>query len=53
MSELDESRQNYILNHIENKQVFITCCDPNTVQKAKEGRFFHIENGKLTEKKEK
>ena len=30
MSELDISRQDYILNHIKDWQGFITCCDANT-----------------------
>lgn len=47
MSELDLSRQDYILNNIENRQVFITCCDPNTVLRLCEGKTFHIENGKV------
>lgn len=47
MSELDEGRQDYILNHIKNWQVFITCCDANTVLRLKQGKTFHIENGKL------
>lgn len=47
MSELDESRQDYILNHIKEWQVFITCCDANTVLRLKEGKTFHIQNGGL------
>lgn len=47
MSELDMSRQDYILNHIKNWQVFITCCDANTVLRLKEGKTFHIKNGGL------
>ncbi|MCM1285428.1 MAG: DNA replication/repair protein RecF [Acetobacter sp.] len=47
MSELDISRQDYILNHIKNWQVFITCCDANTVLRLKKGKTFHIENGGL------
>lgn len=47
MSELDESRQDYILNHIKDWQVFITCCDADTVLRLKQGKTFHIENGKL------
>lgn len=46
MSELDEKRQDYILNHIKNWQVFITCCDPATVLRLKQGKTFHINNGK-------
>ncbi len=45
MSELDISRQDYILNHIKDWQVFITCCDANTVLRLKKGRTFHIQNG--------
>lgn len=47
MSELDEGRQDYILNHIKDWQVFITCCDPASVLRLKQGKTFHIENGKL------
>ncbi len=47
MSELDISRQDYILNHIKNWQVFITCCDPNTIKNLKEGKSFEIEKGRL------
>lgn len=45
MSELDISRQDYILNHIKNWQVFITCCDANTILRLKKGKTFHIKNG--------
>jgi DNA replication and repair protein RecF len=47
MSELDEKRQDYILNHIKNWQVFITCCDKETILRLKNGKTFHIENGKI------
>lgn len=47
MSELDINRQDYILNSINGRQVFITCCDPNTVLRLCEGRAFHIENGRV------
>ena len=46
MSELDSQRQNYILNHIQNSQVFITCCEPTPALK-KEGKFFSVKNGLL------
>lgn len=49
MSELDEKRQDYILNHIKDWQVFITCCDKETILRLKNGRTFHIENGSLAE----
>ncbi|MGN1442938.1 MAG: DNA replication/repair protein RecF [Acutalibacteraceae bacterium] len=46
MSELDESRQNYILNHIKDWQVFITCCDPGSVKNLKDGKAIRIKDGK-------
>ena len=49
MSELDEKRQDYILNHIKDLQVFITCCDKETVLRLKKGKTFHIANGALSE----
>ena len=45
MSELDEKRQDYILNHISGRQVFITCCDPSTVPRLNYGNIFTVENG--------
>ena len=47
MSELDEKRQDYILNHIKNRQVFITCCDKETILRLKKGKTFHINKGSL------
>lgn len=49
MSELDESRQNYILNSISDRQVFITCCDKETVKRLGDGKRFEILNGKVRE----
>ena len=45
MSELDVSRQDYILNHIEGWQVFITCCEPSSALRATAGRVFQIKQG--------
>ena len=45
MSELDENRQNYILNHIRNLQSFITCCDTSNFKNLKEGKIIKIKNG--------
>ena len=47
MSELDAGRQDYILNHINGWQVFITCCEPSTVLRMCGGKTFHIESGKI------
>lgn len=45
MSELDYSRQDYVLNKIKDWQVFITCCDKNAVLNLKKGKCFKMENG--------
>ncbi len=47
MSELDVNRQDYILNHIKDWQVFITCCEPSTVLRLCKGKTFEISNGGL------
>ena len=47
MSELDSGRQDFILNHIKNRQVFITCCDPAPVFSASGGKKFEIVNGNI------
>ena len=49
MSELDPSRQEYILNHIKGWQVLITCCEPDVVNRLKEGKTIKIKNGKIEE----
>lgn len=48
MSELDQSRQDYLLNHIHGWQVFITCCDPAAVGRLEGGAVFQVEQGKLS-----
>lgn len=45
MSELDMSRRDYLLNHLDGRQVFITCCDPETVRLMETGRGFYVEKG--------
>ncbi len=49
MSELDEGRQTFILNYLDNWQVFITCCDPSTLLRSKKGKAFEVINGKIKE----
>ena len=49
MSELDLSRQDYLLNHIKGWQVFITCCDPNTIKSLNKGKIFKMSDGVLSE----
>ena len=49
MSELDEKRQTFILNYLDNRQVFITCCEPSTLLRKEKGKIFEIKNGKAEE----
>ena len=47
MSELDASRQEYILNRAKNWQVFLTCCEPASLMRMTKGKTFYMENGVL------
>lgn len=47
MSELDEKRQDYVLNNIKDRQVFLTCCDPSQVIRLCGGKSFLIKGGAL------
>ena len=49
MSELDPDRQAFILNHIKNWQVFLTCCDHANIKPLKEGKVFTVVGGKIKE----
>ena len=45
MSELDPTRQDFILNHIKDMQSFLTCCDDGNVKNLIAGKKFIIKNG--------
>lgn len=47
LSELDNRRQDYLLNKTENYQVFITCCEESNKQQLKNGRIFKIDKGRV------
>ena len=47
MSELDESRRKYLLNHLEGKQVIITCCDTGAFGGMEDGCVFKMNAGTL------
>lgn len=49
MSELDEGRQKYILNYLNNWQVFITCCDPSQLLRSEKGKTFEVSGGRINE----
>ena len=48
LSELDSARQDYLLNRMAGRQVFITCCEPTPVLRLRGGRVFRMERGILT-----
>jgi DNA replication and repair protein RecF len=47
MSELDPLRRDYILNHIENRQVFLTCCEPEEILAKTSAEVFRMKEGKI------
>lgn len=51
LSELDNIRRDYVLNHIEKSQVFITCCNINDLSSLNGGKAWETENGTFTELK--
>lgn len=47
LSELDEKRQEFVLNRIEGGQVFLTCCGEEQAGLLRGGRVFHVKQGEL------
>lgn len=47
LSELDSSRQDFLLNELTDCQVFITCCEESNKEQLKKGKVFHIKNGEV------
>ncbi|MDP4152110.1 MAG: DNA replication and repair protein RecF, partial [Bacillota bacterium] len=47
-SELDKSRQNYILKKIKDRQVILTSCDKGKYRSLKDSAFFKMDNGNLS-----
>ena len=45
LSELDASRQDFVLNEIDGMQLFVTCCDPTTVLRHRMGKVFYMRDG--------
>ena len=41
--------QEYILNHIDGFQVFITCCEATAIRQLSGGRVFRVERGAVTQ----
>lgn len=53
MSEMDNSRQDYILEKLNNMQILITCTDSSRFQKMKNALFLEVENGTVISENEK
>lgn len=49
LSELDNNRQHFVLNHITDSQVFITCCNINDVKELENGKIWNVKSGTFTE----
>ncbi len=47
LSELDEKRQEYVLNRIAGGQIFITCCENDRLGALLSGKVFHIRDGEV------
>ncbi len=47
LSELDAKRQEFVLNHIRDGQVLITCCDESSAGRLAGGALFRLENGRV------
>ena len=53
MSELDSRRRSYLLNKIQGRQVFVTCCDQESVDLLEQGQAFYMEKGCIIPKNTK
>lgn len=51
LSELDFKRQHYVMTLVDDMQVFITSCDPQSVLNHKVGKIFTVEDGRITSTK--
>ena len=45
LSELDNARQDFLLNKVEDYQVFVTCCEESNKEQLKNGKVFYITDG--------
>ena len=48
LSELDERRQDFVLNHIGGGQVFITCCEDKSTTSRMGDKLFYMKNGEIS-----
>lgn len=47
MSELDNTRKEFLLNRLKGQQIFITCCDVSYFSALKEGNVFEVKQGMI------
>ncbi len=47
LSELDRKRQDFLLNKVEDYQVFVTCCEESNKEQLKSGKVFYINHGEV------
>lgn len=45
LSELDNSRQDFLLNKVRDYQVFVTCCEESNKEQLRNGKVFYIKDG--------
>lgn len=48
LSELDNGRQDFLLNELKRCQVFITCCEKSNKEQLKDGKIFYLKNGEVS-----
>ena len=49
LSELDNKRQDFLLNKVEDYQVFVTCCEESNKEQLQRGKVFFVDNGEIRE----
>ena len=49
LSELDNKRQDFLLNKVEDYQVFVTCCEESNKEQLQRGKVFFVNNGEIKE----
>ena len=49
LSELDYQRQDFLLNKVEDYQVFVTCCEESNKEQLKKGKVFYVKDGEIEE----
>lgn len=47
LSELDNNRQDFLLNKVEDYQVFVTCCEESNKEQLQNGKVFYISDGEV------